>query len=181
MIIQLIIGSFYLLLPAAFANMAPVLAKNIPFLKKPVDFEAKFRRKRLFGKNKTWRGVIAGVILAIIVVLIQKWLFQYDLFRNISLIQYNNADIILLGLLFGLGAMMGDLAGSFAKRQIGIKPGERFIFWDQTDWVIGSLVFISFYLKINLLVWVTSILLFFVLHIIVKHIGFFLKLEEKKW
>jgi len=161
--------------------MAPILVKNIPFLKKPVDFGLKFRGKRLFGKNKTWRGVVAGIILAIIVVLIQKWLFQCEFFRNISFIQYNKVNILLLGLLFGLGAMVGDLAESFVKRQVGIKPGKMFIFWDQTDWVIGSLVFVSFYLLISLEVWVISILLFFLLHIIVKHIGFFLKLEDKKW
>ena len=48
-----IISCLYFLLPAGFANMAPVFAKKINFLRYPVDFGLKLRGRRIFGKNKT--------------------------------------------------------------------------------------------------------------------------------
>ena len=53
------------------------------------------------------------------------------------------ADIFawfFIGLLLGSGALIGDAVKSFFKRKEGIKPGNRFIPWDQLDYSIGSLV-----------------------------------------
>ncbi len=53
----------YFLLPAAFANMAPVIFKRVNFLVYPVDFGLKFRGRRLLGENKTIRGVFLLLFL----------------------------------------------------------------------------------------------------------------------
>ena len=47
---------FYLMLPAYFANMAPVIVKRIDFLAFPVDFSKTLGKKPILGKNKTFRG-----------------------------------------------------------------------------------------------------------------------------
>ena len=179
--LYLIINSFYFLLPAAFANMAPVFFKKLNFLNQPIDFNIKLKGKRLLGKNKSWRGFLAGILLAIIIIIIQKYLYNINFFQKISIINYNQTNIFLLGGLLGLGAMLGDLIESGIKRRMNIKPGQRFLFWDQTDWVIGSLMITTIYTKISIKIVVTSIILFFILHLIVKRVGFYLKLEEKKW
>lgn len=54
---------FLIFLPAFIANGVPVVAKNIPYLedlKDPIH-------KKWFGKNKTVRGVITGILGGIIV------------------------------------------------------------------------------------------------------------------
>ena len=57
--------SLYFFLPAYFANMAPVLFKKLNLLNKPVH-------EKLFGKNKTWRGLVVAVILGGIIFWLQK-------------------------------------------------------------------------------------------------------------
>jgi CDP-diglyceride synthetase len=87
-IFDLIVISFYLMLPIYFANMAPVIVKKINFLKYPIDLGIKFNKKPIFGKNKTFRGLFFGVIFAIIVAFIQFLLFQDPAFQRISLFDW---------------------------------------------------------------------------------------------
>jgi CDP-diglyceride synthetase len=65
---------FWFFLPAGIANMSPVLANKIPGInqwKTPLDFGKSWRGKRIFGNNKTWRGLIFGTLIASLVGLIQ--------------------------------------------------------------------------------------------------------------
>lgn len=170
---------FYLLLPAACANMAPVFAKKIPFLVYPVDGGIIIRGRRLLGDNKTLRGVVAAVIFAVIIAFIQYVL------DNIGFVTapYDGSFFffLLFGFLLGLGAMVGDLVASILKRQLDFKPGERFLVLDQIDWVLGALVFIMPLVALPFSIVVVSCALFFILHILVKHIGYWLGLEKSMW
>ena len=170
---------FYLMLPAYFANMAPVIVKKIEFLKFPIDFNRKLSKKSIFGKNKTFRGLFFGIVFAIIVSYAQFLLINAGFFRSISFVDYQNW--LLLGFLMGCGALTGDLIKSFFKRRLGIKPGEKFVPFDQTDFVIGALVFIIPVFELTLKIFLASLLLSFVLHIIVNHMAFYLKIRDEKW
>ena len=142
--IDFIASVFYLMLPAYFANMAPVLVKDIhlfDFLAKPIDFGKKIKGKPILGSHKTFRGFIFGVIFALIIAYVQHILYRYPFFSSISFINYSNW--IAVGFLLGFGALFGDSVKSFFKRRVGIKPGHRFIPWDELDYTIGSLLFIS--------------------------------------
>lgn len=186
----LILQSIYLLVPAYFANMAPPIAKRLGILKilnKPVDNNKKFRNKPIFGKNKTYRGFVTGIFAAIIGIVIQKFLFNAnsDIFRTLSIgIDYNNiTTILILGILMGFGALMGDLIESFFKRQMDIKPGFRFIPWDQIDHTIGAYIFI-FPVAYTFLSWqlfISSLIVGFLLHIIVNHISYYIGVRKEKW
>src|SRR3990167_6645069 len=81
---------FYLMLPAYFANMAPVIVRKINFLAHPIDFKKKFGKKPILGKNKTFRGVFFGILFAIIIVYIQFIFEQKGLFPNIYFFSYKN-------------------------------------------------------------------------------------------
>ena len=83
--------------------------------------------------------------------------------------------------LMGFGALTGDLIKSFFKRRLGIRPGARFIPFDQTDFVVGALVFIMPVCSLTLKIFIVSLLLSFVLHIIVNHIAFYLRIRNEKW
>jgi CDP-2,3-bis-(O-geranylgeranyl)-sn-glycerol synthase len=138
-----IISTLYLFLPAYAANMAPVLAKWLNFfpgLAVPIDGDREGENGFL-GRNKTYRGLIAGLFAGVVVAEIQFLLGDHGFFRDISLFSLQADNAIVWGLLLGAGVLIGDLAKSFVKRKIGIKPGERWIPWDQLDMVIGGIIF----------------------------------------
>lgn len=174
-----LIKCFYLMLPAYFANMAPVIVKKINLFYFPIDFNKELKNKPIFGKNKTFRGFIFGIIFSIIIAYSQFLLYNINFFKNISFINYQNW--LLFGLLMGIGALCGDLIKSFFKRRLNIKPGDKFIPFDQIDFVIGALVFIMPIFNVTLKILIISLLLSFVLHITVNHIAFYLKVRNEKW
>ena len=174
-----ILKCFYLLLPAYFANMAPVIVKKINLFKFPIDFNKQINKKPLLGKNKTFRGLAFGIIFAIVVCYLQFSLYNIVFFKNISFINYKNW--LLFGFLMGFGALTGDLIKSLFKRRLGLKPGAKFVPFDQIDFVIGALVFIIPLFTLTFTIFLVSLLLSFVLHITVNHIAFYLKIRKEKW
>jgi len=174
-----ILKCFYLLLPAYFANMAPVIVKKINLFAYPIDFNKQINNKPVLGKNKTFRGFAFGVTFALVVTYLQFLLYKLEFFKNISFNNYQNW--LLFGFLMGFGALTGDLIKSFFKRRLGIKPGARFVPFDQIDFVIGALVFIMPVFNLTLNIFLVSLLLSFVLHITINHIAFYLKIRKEKW
>lgn len=131
------------LMPALTANMAPVILTYFDFfpaMNFPLDFGLNWHGQRLLGKNKTWRGLLSGVFVGAITAL-----FQYTIQRNAWpfeapwLIQ-DWKTAIMIGVLLGLGALLGDSIKSFIKRRLRIYPGRSWSPWDQIDIVIGSLL-----------------------------------------
>ncbi len=136
----------YLALPAIAANGAPILAKLWhPKFDKPIDGNAKFAGKPLFGKNKTWRGIIAGIIAGVLVVILQTLLYQLPAFRDLSLFNYAAENPLIVGLAVSAFVLGADLLKSFVKRRFGIAPGGSFFPWDQLDAVAGGLIALSIF------------------------------------
>lgn len=172
MVIELILKSLYFFLPAYFANMAPILFKWLPILDKPI-WEKKL------GKNKTWRGLSAAIIVGGVVFWIQKFAYQQG-FQNLAIIDY--ADFTpLLGFLMGAGAIIGDAVKSYKKRKKSIKPGERWLFWDQLDFVFGALALGFFVYVPQAEVILVLVVASPVLHIAANHIGYWLGIRKVKW
>ena len=183
-IILLILQSMYFIVPAYFANMAPVIAKKAKILEKtnrPIDKNKQFKGKPLFGKNKTYRGFIVAIVAGIILAYVQMFLYNVPFFRWVSILDYSNP--LLIGFLLGAGAITGDLIKSFFKRRINMKSGQKFIPFDQTDFVFGAYLFAyPFYHSIiTLPLILTSIITSFALHIIANHISFYLNIRNEKW
>jgi len=170
---------FYFMLPAYFANMAPIIVKKIDLLVFPIDFNRKLGSKPVFGKNKTFRGFVFGLIFAVIIAYLQFLLHDAGLFRSISFFDYQNW--MLFGFLMGFGTLAGDLVKSFFKRRLGIAPGAKFVPFDQTDFVIGAFIFIMPVFSLTLKIAAVSLALSFVLHIIVNHLAFYMKIRNEKW
>ena len=175
-----ILQCFYFMLPAYFANMAPVIIKKrFKKLAIPLDLNKKIKGESILGKNKTFRGLIFGIIFATIITYIQFLLYKTTIFHNLSFINYSNWS--LLGFLFGFGALFGDSAESFIKRRLKIKPGQRFFPWDQLDFVIGSLVFASLATTITWKMIIYIAIISVIGHILVNHSAFYLKIRKEKW
>ena len=175
---------FYFFLPAYFTNMTPPLIRRAGLFNSldiPVDFNKKFFGQPIFGKNKTWRGVIFGIIVGISMAGLQLWLYQFSFFKKIGFLHYQEINILAFGFLISSGAVFGDLLFAFIKRRLKMEPGARFIPWDQTNYVIGATFFLTPFLKIRIMIWITIIILTFLLHIIINRIGYCLKLHRAKW
>ncbi len=176
--------AIYLVLPGGFANMAPVFVKNhFRRLAVPVDFGYKLKGRPLFGKNKTYRGFIFAIAASIVVSYAQYFLYSFDAFRKISIIDYQAyaAFPLVFGFLVGFGVMLGDLVESFFKRRLGIKPGELFFPFDQIDSLIGGLLFAYLVVPIPLSYVILLLFLAPLLHLFANYIGFILGIKKNKF
>ncbi|MFC1749355.1 CDP-archaeol synthase [Pseudomonadota bacterium] len=146
MFCSVVLRALFYFLPAYAANAAPVLLaklKILESLKVPVDFGKQLNGEDLFGRTKTWRGILGGIVFAEIVILIEYWLITtYTFFGEFYLFTPSLKEVIILGLLFGIGEGFGDVFKSFFKRRLHIKSSKPFFPFDQMSF-LGAL-FLSF-------------------------------------
>lgn len=167
-----IIFALLFFLPAGISNMTPVFSSKIPYLRNwntPLDFGGFYKGQRIFGKNKTWRGLISGVLLGTLT----GYILSQTYFT-----EYNTTLFVLLSASMSLGALVGDAVESFFKRQHQIPSGKSWFPFDQTDYIIGGLLFTLpiTALPLWLCLWVIG--LYFGLHLISSYIGYLLGLKE---
>jgi len=164
--------------------MTPPIVKKLGILKllnKPIDFNKKFLSQPIFGFHKTWRGVIFGIIIGMLVTNFQFWLYQFSFFKKISFLDYQKINILFFSFLISFGAILGDLFFAFIKRRLKMEPGKRFLPFDQTNYVISNAFILTPIFKLNVNVWLTLFVLTFFLHIIFNRLGFCLGIHKSKW
>lgn len=160
-------------LPAGIANVAPILAKRIPFLKywtSPLDMGLTFRNKRILGKNKSWRGLVTGVVAGGLTGVV-----MYPFINQIG----SSLEHFIIGGTIGFGALLGDAVESFFKRQRGIKSGDSWLLFDQIDYVVGALLFSRIYIQLDIRDYLAVLAFYFIGHFIMTYLGFLLGLKEK--
>lgn len=174
----------FLFSPAFIANAVPPQLKKTPILKKfnfPLDFGLSYKGERILGANKTFRGLIAGSILAGILCVIEAQIIEkIEFLQEIAIIDYKEFNPFLLGFLLGFGALAGDAFESFFKRRVGVAPGESWFPFDQIDYALGAALFSYFYVQLDLKYYILQIASFFVIHLLAKVVGFYLGLESKR-
>ena len=174
----------YLLLPAAFANMAPVMFKDsFKWLAILIDGSRTWKGLPIFGPHKTIKGFVVGIVLAMVVALVQAWLYQFPAMQQLSIVDFGKGYgfAALVGFLMGFGALFGDLVKSFIKRRLGIGPGKPFIPFDEIDFAIGALAFSTIVVDLNWNVVAMGVGIAFVFHIIINHLAFYMKIRDEKW
>lgn len=177
-----ILSSLYFALPIYLGNMAPVLVKKLPFLDLPIDGGAMYKGKPLFGKNKTWRGVVFAVLFGVLAAYLQRWIgFYSPYFDSLALLDYNTDFALLLGGVMGFGAIMGDLLKSFFKRRVGVESGKPWVPFDQVDLAIGGLVFGAILFWPGISYALTIVLVTPILHWVTNVFAYFLRLKEVPW
>ncbi|MEM2955075.1 MAG: CDP-2,3-bis-(O-geranylgeranyl)-sn-glycerol synthase [Candidatus Nanoarchaeia archaeon] len=160
-IISLIIDAIWFILPAYFANAAPVVfAKILRHRNLPMDFGIKIKGKFIFGPGKTWGGFFGGLLTGTIIGIFQ--------------------GRILEGFLLSVGALCGDLFGSFIKRRLNLPRGTSIPILDQLGFVIFALLFVSFATKILFEILVIILLMTPLLHLGMNVLAYLLKLK-KEW
>lgn len=155
------------ILPAYVANGAPVLSKGRWRGKWPLDFNKKITGKRIFGKNKTIPGTLLSLAGGLIIGLIEYPFLNY---------------MLVIAIVLAIGAIVGDLAGSFIKRMLSIAPGKSIIILDQYDFLVGAFVFALPFGNLPTLYGIIFIVVLTgVLHILTNRGAYRLKLKEVPW
>lgn len=179
-----VLFAFWFMLPAACANGAPILSARLPFLKKwnaRMDFGKRFHGRPLLGSHKTWRGLISGMVVATLVLWIQQLLaartgWAYVFTDGVS---YAGFPTLILGPLFGLGALGGDALKSFFKRRVGTEAGKSWFPFDQLDYVVGAILVSLPFVVLSLRQYVLIIIMWFGLHLASTYIGWRLGLKDE--
>jgi len=165
-LITLIIESLKFIFPAYCANATPVLAGG----GLPMDFGKNFSDgKRVFGKNKTFRGFFFGWAIGIMVGLVEGAVFGFASYS------------VLFSILTPLGALLGDLTGAFMKRRLNIAPGGLLPVVDQIDFVVGALVFA---LPLAIIYWQLAVAVLIItppIHLLTNYVAYKLKLKSNPW
>ncbi len=185
-IVKEIAIAFMLFLPAGISNIAPIPASRFDICRKlniPIDFNKKFRGKRLFGEHKTIRGFLVGVLLSSTLSTLVYTLLDFHIPLRGSLVSsrigtHTTALDLLYAGAVGYGALFGDAVESFFKRQIGIKPGGRWIPFDQLDYVLGALVFITIMTNISWINFAIILILGTTVHPVFTYLGWRLKMKN---
>jgi len=179
-----VLFALWFFLPAGIANSAPIVAAKVPGLKRlsaPIDHGKDYRGKRLLGDHKTWRGLVSGVVAATVIVIIQQLIIgKYDLsFLHTKPTDYLYYSPILLGVLFGIGALGGDALESLFKRRTSIPAGESWFPFDQLDYVIGGCILMLFVVRLSLYDYVAVIGTWFIMHLLFSYIGYLMRFKPK--
>jgi CDP-diglyceride synthetase len=150
-----------------YVSLAPVIIAGVlnmvwcstslaPGLNRPLDNRKVLRDgRRVFGDNKTWKGLLGMVVLGAVAFVLWSLvvqgssLVQWDLFhqRHPATLPFDT----LVGALLGAAYALFELPNSFLKRRLAIAPGKEsaaprkwlFVVLDQIDSVVGCAVVVA--------------------------------------
>lgn len=142
----------------------------------PIDRGIAIRGRRLFGANKTFRGVLAVALGASAGYCLQGTVpaLQPPAFRALPTL-----GLGLLGFAMGVAAMLSELPNSFLKRQLDIAPGAPgggaaavlFYLLDQVDLLLGAWLVAWHWVPPTLSRVLWSVLFVVVVHQIISMLG----------
>ena len=125
------------ILPAYVANSSPVYFDPGRRGKKdtPIDFGVKFIDGReLISPNKGLEGMVAGILFGTFIGFLIAWL-------GFTPLGFTVDQWAVIALFESIGAQFGDKLGSFIKRRLALKGGERFEYFDQLGFIVFALAF----------------------------------------
>src|SRR5438477_160806 len=125
------LAAILLVLPMYFANSTAMLFGG----KTPLDLGGKaWDGRRWLGKGKTFKGTFFGIFFGIMAAVALQALFPQTTAQM-------TPNFVLLGFVVSVGAILGDIAKSFAKRRMGFESGAEVFGLDQLDFLVGGLAF----------------------------------------
>jgi CDP-2,3-bis-(O-geranylgeranyl)-sn-glycerol synthase len=176
--------SIWLGLSAWIANATPVLGGG----GRPIDGGRNFRDgRRILGDGKTIRGFLVGVFFGILTGIGQFLAAPYlrpILAQFVTItpeMDYVLSISIPVAFLLSIGALTGDIIGSFIKRRVNVKSGDPSPFLDQIGFIIMALIF-AFPLMIPDPIFVIILILTTLgIHWLSNALGYLLGLKKNPW
>lgn len=191
---KIIIMMYVTLFPTIIAGVLNMVWCKSSILKKlntPVDFKKNFiDGKRIFGENKTFKGILGYVIFNIISAVLWGFLCRILNIENYNFffINYTNTFFynVLIGTLLGLAYSLFELPNSFIKRRIGIAPGKTtsglkkifFIFLDQADSIFGCCLVVCVFFNLSLKFYFLYVIVGAITHIVINILLYLFKLRK---
>lgn len=191
---MIVVKLYVTLLSAIIAGLVnSIFCKSnlLKFIKKPIDNNIVLKDgKRLFGDNKTWKGLIGYIIFNIIFAVLFRVIWEVTKLEHLNYfyINHNNTVLynILIGALLGLFYALFELPNSFIKRRLGIEEGKTingllkvfFIFLDQADSVFGMALVVWMFYPIGICVYLLFVLIGAVTHIVLNMLLYFLHVRK---
>jgi len=145
-------------LPAYVANASATLSRLLPF-QHPVDMGL-FPGGRLLGDGKTFEGLLVGLLMGSATGLL------------LEIFGYHTPYFLL-----SVGALGGDMVGSFIKRRVGVPRGGDAFPLDQLDFVFGAFLLAPPDPTTALII----IIITPVIHRLANIIGFLIKVKREPW
>lgn len=165
-LIQLLAAAIWFILPAYVANATPVILGG----GRPIDGGHIFIDGRpIFGPGKTIRGFVSGLVAGFIFGALQGF--------ATSQLHFYSA----LGFLLALGALTGDLLGSFIKRRVNLDRGAAAPVLDQLGFVVLALLFATPVFVPSWGVILTILIITPPIHLATNFIGHKLKLKDRPY
>lgn len=163
-IIKEISSSIWKVLPAYVANATPLLVIKLIKQGHPIDLNRNFiDEKPIFGPGKTIEGFFIGILIGTITGIIQD---QSNILRAVTL---------------SLGAMFGDLVGSFIKRRLNIRRGDPAPILDQLAFILGAIILSSYFENYEVKEAIMIVLITIPLHIFTNKLAYIFGLKKVPW
>ena len=162
----------------------------------PIDGGRKFIDGRpIFGPGKTVRGFIAGLVAGTLVGSLQwlateafgiwqggqHWVSEWFRQYYSSIAVSGALGAVTLGFMLALGALLGDMMGSFVKRRLGLPRGSRAIGLDQLGFVAIALLLASLVASIGWQMVVVLFVLTLPIHMGTNFLNYKLGLKSKPY
>jgi CDP-2,3-bis-(O-geranylgeranyl)-sn-glycerol synthase len=158
------VSAIFILLPIYCTNGAPIIFGG----GRPIDLGRTLADgQRILGDHKTVWGFTSGLIVGVVVGVFESLLASQNL--------------LVIAILASLGALLGDLAGAFAKRRLRIKPGGPLPVLDQLDFVIGAMLMVSIISNVSLGTYLIVFLVTPPIHLLTNVGAFALGLKSTYW
>lgn len=192
---KIIVNMYVTLAPVIFAGVLNMVWCKMPLLKafkKPIDNGVCLPDgKRLFGDNKTWKGLIGYVFLNALCMVLWGFvcsaapaLCGYDFFyiSNENTPTFN----LLTGAFLGIGYSLFELPNSFLKRRLDIKPGRTqtgfwrvfFVILDQADSLFGCVLVVALFYPMSVGLYFAYVAVGAATHIILNMLLYFAHLRK---
>ncbi len=173
-----LIKALWILLPAYFANAAPVIAHG----HYPMDLGKNWiDKKRIFGDGKTIEGFVVGVLAGFFVGAIQIFFLQAQLSSFFDFSSQIPAMTFLLAFVISFGALVGDLAGSFIKRRFDLPPGTDAPFLDQLNFIFGAAFFAMWFVPISIEMFFIMLIITPVVHRLANIFAHKIRIKKVPW
>jgi CDP-2,3-bis-(O-geranylgeranyl)-sn-glycerol synthase len=184
--IFLLLGFWYIF-PAYIANGFAVFAKLIKS-KHPIDGGHLFiDERRVLGPGKTWEGFFCGLTSGVLIGLLQVLAapFLLALIEQYLILPPELYSIVLLSIplvfLVALGALVGDLIGSFIKRRLNIARGRPAPIIDQLDFLITAMLFGILIASLPLILAIFLLIVTPLIHLLANIVGYLLGVKDVPW
>lgn len=159
------LSQIHLLFLIIIANGAPVILRSL--LGKRLDYAIDFGyhladKRPLFGRSKTWRGIVAAVIATAIAAM---------------LIGYPAS----IGAQIGIYSLLGDLLSSFIKRRLGMTPSSMAPLLDQVPEALLPAVMLMGAFELDLQSIIILVCVFIILELFLSYIFFKLGIRKRPY